>query len=142
MIISYIFLDCLLCYNTSDLVTIIIFQLLLIIVAISPIGEFVLRFIYGAKAIKTNKDKEHLMPLFNEVYDTIKEKSNYRNKNIKLYIDKSMTINAYSMGTRTIVITKGAMESLTDNQIKGMFAHEFRTYSTRRHIVAFNTNCW
>jgi len=139
--IAYIFLNCLLGFQNSDLLTIIIFQLVLIGIAISPIGEFILRFIYGAKPIKTNKDKERLLPLFNEVYDTIKEKSNYRNKHIKLYIDKSMTINAYAMGTRTIAITKGAIESLTDNQIKGMLAHEFRAYSTWRHVVAFNSYC-
>ena len=141
IIIAYILLNCLLCYNSSDLLTIIIFQLVIIGIAISPIGEFILRFIYGAKSIKTNKDKERLLPLFNEVYDTIKEKSHYSNNNIKLYIDNSMNINAYAMGRRTIVITKGAMESLPDNQIKGVLAHEFRAYSTWRHVVAFNSYC-
>lgn len=142
MIIAYIFLDCLIGLQSSSFIMIVIAQLILIVIAISPIGEFVLRIMYGAKTIKTNKDKERLLPLFNEVYETIKAKSNYHNTSIKLYIDKSMTINAYAMGTRTIAITKGAIESLTDEQIKGLFAHEFRSYSTRRHSIAFNTNCW
>ncbi len=142
MIIAYIFLDCLIGFQSSDLLTVILFQLVIIGIAISPIGEFVLRFIYGAKAIKTNKDKERILPLFNDVYDTIKEKSNFRNNKIKLYIDNSMSVNAYAMGTRTIVITKGAMESLPDNQIKGILAHEFRSYITWRHFNSLNTNCW
>lgn len=88
-------------------------------------GEWVLRLIYGIKLVKTNKDKERLLPLFEEVYNTIKEKENYKNNHIKLYIDKSMTVNAYAIGTGTISITRGVIDTLTDNQIKGLLAHEF-----------------
>lgn len=120
----------------------LIIQLILLVIAISPIGEGILRFIYGLRETKTNKDKEHLFPLFMEVYDTIKENENYTNSKIKIYIDNSMTVNAYAIGRRTIAITKGAMQSLTDNQIKGLFAHEFRSYYAWRHFNPFSINCW
>jgi len=120
---------------------ILIVQLVLLVIAISPIGEVILRFIYGARAIRTNKDKEKLLPLFNEVYDTIKENKKFMRKSVKLYLDKSIYINAYAMGRNTISITKGAIDSLTDNQIKGLIAHEFRTYYERRYNNSFGTNC-
>ena len=125
MIIIYILLDFLMKFRGTELIQLIVFQLVLIVIAISPVGEAVLRFIYGMKVIKTNKDKEYLMQLFEEVYETVRENENYNNDRIRIYIDESMAVNAYALGTRTIGITRGVIETLTDNQIKGFFAHEF-----------------
>lgn len=130
IIIIYILLNFLLGFRNTDLVIMTSIELILIVIAISPIGEVILRFIYGVKSVKTNKDKEYLLPLFNEVYETVRRNENYNNTKIKLYIDKSMTVNAYAMGTRTIAITRGSIETLTSDQIKGLFAHELRTYNT------------
>ena len=130
IIITYILLNFLL-VGDMGFMQFTILQLIVIIVAISPIGEAILRIIYGAIKVKTKDDKEYLLPLFEEVYDSIRKQENYNNTKIKLYIDRSMTINAYAMGTRTIAITRGAIETLSEEQIKGMFAHEFRTYIAR-----------
>lgn len=78
----------------------------------------ILRVIYGMKEIKTNEDKEYLQPLFEEVYESVRANENYNNDKIKLYIDKSMSPNAYVLGSRTIAVTRGAVETFSDNQIK------------------------
>lgn len=136
LIIGYILLAFLI-----ELPALLIIQLILIVIAISPIGEGIQRFIYGARPIKTNKDKEKLFPLFMEVYDTIREKKTYTNRHIKLHIDRSMNMNAYAIGRNTIAITKGAMMGLTDNQIKGLLAHEFRSFNTWRLFALCSVNC-
>lgn len=96
IILTYILFSCVIGYKGIELIKMTITQLVLIAVAISPIGELVLRLIYGVRIIKTNKDKERLLPLFEEVYESIKNKENYKNNHIKLYIDKSMNVNAYA----------------------------------------------
>ena len=37
--------------------------------ALSPIGEVIVRLMEGAKPIQTQEDKDYLLPIFEEVYD-------------------------------------------------------------------------
>lgn len=124
-VLAYVLILILLGYRGTILIEWIGVQIGLIGMAISPIGEAVLRLIYGIKRVKINADKEKLLPLFEEVYRDIRKNESYHNTGIKLYIDNSMSVNAYAVGSRTIAVTKGAIESLSDNQIKGLLAHEF-----------------
>jgi heat shock protein HtpX len=108
------------------LFTVIVFvQLGFILVSLSPIGEGIIRFIYNARPILTNKDKEYLNPIFNSVYEDVIKTKWWTSKRIKLYIDRSMSINAYALGANTIAVTRGAIETLTEEQLKGVIAHEF-----------------
>ena len=45
-------------------------------------------------------------------------------KDIELCISDLLIPNAFSMGERTIVVTKGRMESMTEEQSKGILVHE------------------
>lgn len=103
---------------------ILLLQLGLIAVAVSPIGEAILRFIYGSKPL-TKREAERIMPLFNAVYQRVLEEHPDTNKAIKLYVENTMSVNAFAVGCRTITITRGAIETLSDDEIKGMLAHEF-----------------
>ncbi len=89
----------------------------------------------------TQKEKDYLIPIFIDVYaDVIRKRSRKFTKNgykvagnISIYISDSMSINAYCFGSRTIVVTKGAINTFSEEQLKGIIAHEFG------HIVHGNT---
>jgi len=94
-------------------------------IALSPVGEFALRMLQGAHEIRTGQDCNYLMPLFEEVYQDALEQTPSLSKGIKLYISEEKTINGYAMGRKTIVLTRGAIETFHREDLKGILAHEF-----------------
>ena len=99
-------------------------QLTFALIAISPIGAMVLRLLYGCKEL-TKTEREYLQPIFEEVYMSVAETNPRVNKGIQLYIDNDMNINAYATGSNTIAVTRGAYEQLSEEELKGILAHEF-----------------
>ena len=75
-------------------------------------------FVSGARPLKTKKEKAYLEPLFDEVSGHISKVK------LRLYIVNDFSINAFAIGTRTIAITKGAINGLSEEQLKGLIAHE------------------
>ena len=94
-------------------------------IALSPVGEFILRVLQGAHAVQTEKDGNYLTPLFEEVYEEAMARTPSLHKNIRLYISEDKTINGYAMGRKTIVLTRGAIETFHREELKGILAHEF-----------------
>ncbi len=92
--------------------------------ALSPIGESVVRLMEGANPILTQEDKDYLLPLFEEVYEEAKNFSPNINKDIKLYITDSMSVNAFAVGRKTVAVTRGAISAFTKDELKGVLAHE------------------
>lgn len=101
-----------------------------LVVVLSPVGEFFLRISNGVKKIKRPDYLERLMPIFEDCYTKVKEKSPLINQNIKLYIIKSPYVNAFALGRRTISITSAARD-LDDEVIAGILAHEFGHIANR-----------
>ena len=64
-------------------------------------------------------------PLFNEVYQSVLETYPNFNKHVKLYIDDSVSINALAIGKNMIAVTQGAIDTLSEDELKGVIAHEF-----------------
>lgn len=112
-----------------------------LVVAFSIVGEYILRFLMNVRRPMTQKEKDYLIPIFMEVYKTVNRKQKRRytkngykvSKNIGIFISDSMSINAYCFGKRTIVVTKGAINTFSEEQLKGIIVHEFG------HIVHGNT---
>lgn len=96
-----------------------------ILIALSPVGEALLRFIEKVRPISTNEEKEYLLPLFEEVYENAKQKDIKLNDNIKLYIIDNMYVNAFAIGRKTIAVTMGAIHTFSQDELKGIIAHEF-----------------
>lgn len=85
--------------------------------------SILIAFVHGARKIMM-EDEFYILELFQEVYDeAIKEKPKI-SKKIKLFIIDSMNIEAYAF-SNTILITKGAINTLSNDEIKGVLAHEF-----------------
>jgi len=92
--------------------------------ALSIIGDYILRFINGARKLETKREKEYLIPLFTDVYEEAKIKYPNLEKDIEICIVDAMYINAFATGRRTVAVTKGAVESLSEEELKGFIAHE------------------
>lgn len=100
-----------------------LFYIISIFVALSPIGEWLMRIINNVRPIETKEEKEYLIPLFEDVYITSKE--NFPGlPNIKLFIQDTMAVNAYAINTHTVAVTKGAIETFSEDELKGVIFHE------------------
>ena len=95
-----------------------------LLIALSPIGEFILRLQTGCKPIKREDHKNLIEPIFNEVYAKAKEMMPELPKGIKLYMNADNSPNAFATGRRTICVTRGLLK-LPPEQIKAILAHEF-----------------
>ena len=111
----------------------IILYALLINFALSDTLENILRRMNDVRRIATSTEKERLNNLFDEVYKNVLNNANNISSEIRLYIQDTMSINAFAIGRKTIVVTRGLMENFTDEQIKAILAHEFS------HIVNGDT---
>lgn len=98
--------------------------LLSIVIALSPIGEWILRFQNGCEKITDQAILDRMMPLFNEVHARAKQKNPELDREINLYIVDDASPNAFACGRKTVAITKGLL-AMSDDEIKGILAHEF-----------------
>lgn len=106
----------------SFLIVFIVYYVSLII-ALSPLGEKLLRLLNRVRPLETNREKEYLQPLFDEVYDRVKEKYNNLME-IEVCVIDNMTVNAIALGRNTVAVTKGAMQTFTEDELKAVVAHE------------------
>ena len=93
-------------------------------IALSPVGEFILRLQCGCRKIKKDKYKNRLEPLFNEAFRRAKQLDPTISDHVKLFMSKSMLPNAFAVGRKTVCVTRGLCE-LNDEEILGILGHEF-----------------
>lgn len=95
-----------------------------LVIALSPIGEWILRVQLGCKKIKRQDHMDYLYPLFAEVYEKARQLDPSLATDIELYINNDAVPNAFATGRKTICVTKGLME-MPPEQIKATLGHEF-----------------
>ncbi len=105
------------------LLYIILIYLFSLALSLSPIGEWFICLLIGAKPIKRKDMKLKIVPLLEVVYNkSIQKNGNMVNSlNLKIIYDNSA--NAYAIGRKTICITSGLLK-LPDKCIIGILAHE------------------
>lgn len=94
------------------------------VIALSPVGEAILRWQNRCKKITDEEILSRLGKLFDEVREKSIEFDKSLNRNIKFYMSDDEAPNAFATGRKTVCITKGLL-ALTDDEIKGVLAHEF-----------------
>jgi len=109
-------------------------------IALSPVGEVILRFSEGCRLPATEQEKNYLLPLFEEVYKSAKQVNPSLNNGIKLYIMDAMYVNAFAIGRTTIAVTRGAVETFNSDELKGILAHELghMTYGHTKALLLSN----
>ena len=98
--------------------------MLSIVLALSPVGEWIIRFQNGCQSITDQQILDRIMPLFNEVHAQAKAKNPELDRDIKLYIVDDNSPNAFACGRKTMAITRGLL-AMSDAEIKGILGHEF-----------------
>lgn len=100
-------------------------------IALSPVGEWAFRLMYGCKTIDDPRLQERLYPLFEEVKQRTQEARPdvIIDRKISLYISNDDAINAFAMGRRTVCVTRGLL-TLSDEEIKAVLGHEFGHLAT------------
>jgi len=109
----------------------LLFYLATIPLAFSELAEDIWRAVSGVRPLRLKSEKERLLPLFKDVYQGAVKANPNLARDIKLYIKEDMTINAFAFGKTTLVITRGSIELLSDDCLKGLMAHEFGHFSYR-----------
>lgn len=98
-----------------------------IFVSLSPLGEWFWRI--------TNKiEKQPEQALYSQwqqvtaVFDEVKEQAiltdRHISPNVKLYYSRTNEINAFALGHRTVIVTRGMLD-VHPEYLKGVLAHEF-----------------
>ena len=94
------------------------------LIALSPIGEWILRLQNGCKKIIDPQVLQRIEPLFNELYQKAKALNPELNDGIKIFMSNNDEPNAFATGRKTLCITRGLLK-YSDEHIKGVLAHEF-----------------
>lgn len=94
-----------------------------VLISLSPIGEWTLAALAGAKEIKRKDIKIRLIPLLEIVFEQAKERTPSMINSIRLKIIHDQSPNAFAIGRRTICVTDGLL-NLSDEEIMAVFAHE------------------
>ncbi len=111
--------------GTITIIALLILYLAVLRFAISETVEKLLRRIHDVRRIATIAEKERLLPIFQNVYERLKEKKIDISPNVKLYIIDTVQINAFAISLTTIAVTRGLMATMTDEEIEALIAHEF-----------------
>ncbi len=117
-----------------------IMQAFFILFCCSDFVERILRKCKSVRRVATNTEKERLYPLYQEVYQKALSENRLIGKNVKLYIVDSMEVNAFIIGRNTLAITRGALKILTNEEIKGVMAHEFAHIANYDGVTAILIN--
>ncbi|MDO4943361.1 MAG: M48 family metalloprotease [Lachnospiraceae bacterium] len=113
-----------------------------IAVAVSPVGEMLLRYQTACKKIQNQQVIDRLYPIFSEVYEKARIANPAISKDVRMFMNDEKCPNAFATGRRTICVTAGLL-SLPDDQIKAALAHEFGHLSHRdtdRFLVVYIGN--
>lgn len=94
-----------------------------LIIALSPIGEWILRVQTGCKKITRKEYLNRLEPLFQEALSRAKKIHPSLPDDVQLFMSNDKSANAFATGRKTICLTKGFL-NYSDEQIKATFAHE------------------
>jgi heat shock protein HtpX len=94
-------------------------QAFLSLIALSPVGERLLRFLSGCEE-PTASEKRKIKPLAEEVLAAAK-----RNPAAYEFLISSDSFpNAFAIGAKTVCVSSGLLDGTSDAEIKGVLAHE------------------
>ncbi len=114
-------------YMPELIPTAVLLYLISLTIALSPIGEFIVRMQSGCKKLKKFKNQQQaqrLQALFDEVYSKARHHDPTISPKVKIFLSKDKDINAFATGRKTVCATQGLLQ-LSDEEIKGILGHEF-----------------
>lgn len=122
--------------------------LILLLISISNLAECIFRRIEDVRHVATMKEKQYLLPIFKNTYTAVKEKYPNLSDKIKLYIVDTMNIESFLLGKTTVVLSRGIVETMSEEELKGVLAHElghitlYHSQIKMMIVVMFGTVFW
>lgn len=111
-------------FQPQGILLVTVFYAISITIALSPLGETILRLMTNVRPLRTREEREYLEPLFREVYESALQQNPNLSRKIKIHITDAMYANAFAVGRKTIAVTRGAINTFSENELKGIIAHE------------------
>lgn len=98
---------------------------LLVIIGISQFGHAILRLFLGARA-SIGRERSKIEPILGEVLENINNQygTTFKVDNLKLLVKDVKEPNAQAFGRDTIVVTDGLIRMASDDELRGVLAHE------------------
>ena len=107
----------------ESLLIVLVIYILSVIIAFSPLGEWILCLMAGARKMTRTDMKIRMIPLLEVIYNKAKRKTPSLTNKIILKVIYAPEPNAYAIGRKTICVTEGLFK-LPDDVIQGVLAHE------------------
>lgn len=107
----------------ESLRTIIVIYLISVVFALSPIGEWVLGLMSGARRMTRVDMRNRMIPIITRVHNKSLTKTPDMTRIINLKVMYDPNPNAFALGRHTICVTEGLFD-LPDEMIEGILAHE------------------
>jgi heat shock protein HtpX len=95
-----------------------------LLIALSPVGEFILRLQTGCRKITREEDIRRIQPIFDEVYNRARAIDPTIPPDVKFFVCDEVEPNAFATGRKTVCVTRGLLKQ-SDEEIKGVLGHEF-----------------
>jgi len=118
----------------ESVITVLIIYFVSIMLTFSPIGEWVLCLMAGARKMTRVDMRIRVIPLLEIVYNKAKIKTPNLTDKIVLKVMYTPDANAYAIGRRTICVTEGLFE-MPDDVIQGILAHEVGHLALRHNEI-------
>ena len=103
-------------------------NLLFIIISLSPLGEMLWRMRNGIQNRPAGEAESRRWQIALQVFEEVKAKAVQTSKSVsnkvQLYYSPTQDINAYALGHRTVILTRGILFA-DPEYLKGVLAHEF-----------------
>jgi len=112
------------------------FYAVFFLIAFFPFSEQLWRKVSGIRPLRLRQEKDRLYSLLEEVKAEATDLEINISQDIDLFIQESRDINAFAFGRSTLVLTKGSIDMLNDEQIKGLIAHELGHFAFRDTTVS------
>ena len=90
----------------------------------SFLGQWVLNHVLGTRPLIA-REKNKLMPVIEHVQQAIQRKMGFSPLAVHVLIMDDRMPKAFVLGDKTLIISRGLYETLSDEELKGVIAHEF-----------------
>jgi len=110
-----------------------VFYAISLAVMLSPLGEKILRALEHVRELETKREKEYLEPIFSEVLEQAKLRNWNELGKVEICVIERMSVEAIAIGVKTVAVSKGAIETFSEDELKALIAHEIA------HIVHGDT---
>lgn len=102
----------------------LVIYIISLVIALSPLGEWMLRVQTGCKKIERVEIKNYIEPIFEKVLAEARREDPSIPEDVKIFINGDESANAFATGRKTVCITEG-MLGRPREEIEAALAHEF-----------------